>query len=78
MYLTVKEAAQKWGINERRVRLLCQENRIEGLKKEGKKYMIPENASKPNDLRGKRVLKQITYYKYLSPRWHIDTNNLNS
>jgi tryptophan synthase beta chain len=57
MYLTVKEAAQKWGINERRVRLLCQENRIEGLKKEGKKYMIPENASKPSDLRGKRVLK---------------------
>ena len=57
MYLTVKEAAQKWGINERRVRLLCQENRIEGLKKEGKKYMIPENASKPSDLRGKRVIK---------------------
>ena len=57
MYINVKEAAQKWGINERRVRLLCQENRIEGLKKEGKKYLIPDNAAKPSDLRGKRVLK---------------------
>ena len=37
MYISVKDAALKWGINERRVRLLCQENRIEGLKKKGKR-----------------------------------------
>ena len=53
MYISVKEAAQKWGINERRVRLLCQENRIEGLQKKGKSYLIPENAPKPLDRRGK-------------------------
>ncbi len=53
MYISVKEAAQKWGINERRVRLLCQENRIEGLSKKGKVYLIPDNAPKPLDRRGK-------------------------
>ena len=30
MFISVQQAAKKWGINERRVRLLCQENRIEG------------------------------------------------
>ena len=49
MFITVKEAAQKWGINERRVRFLCQENRIEGLEKKGKVYLIPDNAPKPLD-----------------------------
>ena len=53
MFITVKEAAKKWGINERRVRFLCQENRIEGMEKKGKIYLIPENAPKPLDRRGK-------------------------
>ena len=53
MYITVKEAAKKWGVNERRVRLLCQENRIEGMQKNGKSYLIPDNAPKPLDRRGK-------------------------
>ena len=53
MFITVQQAAKKWGINERRVRLLCQENRIEGLERKGKSYLIPENAPKPLDRRGK-------------------------
>lgn len=53
MYISVKDAAKKWGVNERRVRLLCQENRIEGLVKKGKIYLIPEDAPKPLDRRGK-------------------------
>ena len=53
MYISVKDAAKKWGINERRVRLLCQENRIEGLQKKGKSYLIPNDAPKPLDRRGK-------------------------
>lgn len=60
MYISVKEAAQKWGINERRVRLLCQENRIEGLEKKGKSYLIPENAPKPLDRRGKTGPIKVT------------------
>ncbi len=63
MYISVKEAAQKWGINERRVRLLCQENRIEGMKKKGKAYLIPDNAPKPLDRRGKTNPIKINNYK---------------
>lgn len=50
-YITVKEAALKWGLNERRVRVLCESGRVDGAYKEGKSYMIPELASKPIDMR---------------------------
>lgn len=50
-YINVKEAAKKWNLNERRVRFLCEQNRIEGAYKEGKSYKIPENSEKPIDLR---------------------------
>jgi excisionase family DNA binding protein len=48
-YISVVEAAEKWGISSRRVRILCRENRIEGVKLKGKSYRIPENAPKPAD-----------------------------
>lgn len=50
-YVTVKEMALKWGISERRVTLLCQQNRINGVIKEGKVWKIPMNAKKPIDRR---------------------------
>ncbi len=51
--MTVKEASTKWGINERRVRLLLKEKRVEGAILDHHKYLIPENASKPLDRRVK-------------------------
>ena len=50
-YLSVAQTAKKWGINERRVRALLAENRIEGAKYEKHKYLIPDNATKPLDRR---------------------------
>ena len=50
-YLTVSEVAKKWNINERRVRVLLKEKRIEGAILEGHKYLIPETANKPLDRR---------------------------
>jgi len=50
-YIKVSEAAKKWGISPRRVRKLCEENRIEGVVRKGKLYMIPEDAPKPTDRR---------------------------
>lgn len=50
-YITVAQAAEKWGITPRRVRILCRENRVEGLTRKGKVYMIPETAPKPGDAR---------------------------
>lgn len=52
-YMKVSQAAQKWGISPRRVRLLCAQNRIEGAIQVGKLYMIPQTASKPVDGRRK-------------------------
>ena len=50
-YITVSQAAEKWKLSTRRVRLLCSENRIEGVIKKGNAYMIPQNALKPIDAR---------------------------
>ena len=52
-YLSVREVAKKWNLNERRVRVLIQGKRIEGVKLEGHKYLIPETAVKPLDRRYK-------------------------
>lgn len=52
-YISVKEAAIKYGINERRVRALLKEKRIEGAIYQDHKYLIPENAPKPLDRRVK-------------------------
>lgn len=58
--MTIKQAAQKWGIGERRINTLCQEGRIEGAVKFGKSWAIPADAKKPIDQRIKtgRYIKQ--------------------
>ena len=63
-YIKVSQAAEKWGLSPRRVRLLCAQNRIDGVVQKGKLYMIPENAPKPIDA---RTLKGITIPSELSP-----------
>ena len=53
MYITVNQAAEKWGISDRRVRILCAEGKIPGTIREGRTWKLPENASKPDDGRFK-------------------------
>ena len=50
-YITAGQAAKKWKISQRRVQILCAENRIEGTIKLGEAWAIPENAEKPDDNR---------------------------
>lgn len=50
-YITAKEAAQKWGISERRVQVLCEQRRINGIQRLGKAWAIPKDALKPLDKR---------------------------
>ena len=52
-YISVREAAQKWEISERRVQKICEESRIYGIQKFGRSWMIPKTANKPIDLRRK-------------------------
>jgi hypothetical protein len=54
-YITAQRAAEKWGISDRRVRILCREGKVPGAFKSGKSYKIPENAVKPTDGREKQA-----------------------
>ena len=51
--MTVKEAAKRWDVSERRIGILCQEGRIPGAYKEGRRWLIPDDAEKPVDQRRK-------------------------
>ncbi len=53
MFMTVKQAAEKWRISERRVRILCSDGKISGAFQEGRGWKIPVNAVKPADGRYK-------------------------
>ena len=62
MYMTVKEASEKWGLSDRRIRVLCSEGRIPGAYQEGRGWKIPSDARKPSDGRFKSkesILAQI-------------------
>ena len=49
--ISVREAAERWNITERRVSTLCKDGKIAGAKKLGNRWMIPENTRKPLDRR---------------------------
>ena len=46
-YLSVQEAAQKWGVTPRQVQILCKESRIDGASKISNVWVIPSDADKP-------------------------------
>ena len=58
MAMRTHEAAEKWGITARRVRVLCVNGQIDGAWREGKIWYIPDNAPKPVDgrIRSKETL----------------------
>ena len=53
-YMSAKEAADKWGISQRRVAVLCSENRIVQAQMVGNMWIIPVTAEKPTDARSTR------------------------
>lgn len=60
-YMTLKEAAEKWWIGDRRINTLCLEGRIEGASKIGNLWVIPVDTPKPDDNRiksGKYIKKK--------------------
>lgn len=60
-YMTLKEAAEKWGIGDRRINTLCLEGRIEGASKIGNLWVIPVDTPKPDENRiksGKYIKKK--------------------
>lgn len=55
-YISAREAADKWGISQRRVAVLCSESRIKGASMVGNMWIIPINADKPIDARSTRYV----------------------
>lgn len=56
-YISAREAADKWGISQRRVAILCAEQRIKDAAMVGNMWLIPANADKPTDARSTRYNK---------------------
>lgn len=57
-YMTTKTAAEQWNITQRRVLVLCAEDRIEGLARVENIWLIPKDARKPTDARTLRYTKE--------------------
>lgn len=49
--MSAREAAAKWGISQRRVAILCSENRVANAEMIGNMWVIPADAEKPVDAR---------------------------
>lgn len=56
-FMSAREAADKWGISQRRVAVLCSENRIAEATMVGNMWIIPGNAEKPIDARSLRYVE---------------------
>ena len=52
--MSAREAADRWGISQRRVAVLCSENRIADAQMLGNMWLIPTSAEKPVDARSTR------------------------
>ena len=66
-YISVAEAALKWGISERSVRNYCSEGRVAGARLVGKTWEIPDSAEKPK--RATRSDKKRTFLDILPIMW---------
>ena len=46
-FITVQEAADKWGITTRQVQIMCKAGRIDGATRMSRIWIIPDKAEKP-------------------------------
>lgn len=58
-YISVTEASKRWGITDRRIRILCNEGRIDGAIRLGWSWTIPDDTPKPRDGRVLRRFKNL-------------------
>lgn len=63
--LTAKEVAQRWGVSDTWVTILCKQGRIPDVIRDGNRWLIPEGACKPDDLRHKKGKKSTVRFKFV-------------
>ena len=64
-YRTVAQMAEQWGISDRRVRILCQQGKIDGVSRKGRAWLIPADSKKPIDGRTARYQRNNSPYAEL-------------
>ena len=52
-WITPQQAAEKWGISDRRIQALCQNGQVDGAVKLGRGWLIPKSTPHPIDGRTK-------------------------
>lgn len=50
-YISVTQTAERWCLSPRRVQKLCAENRIPGVERLGRAWLVPKDAVKSGDPR---------------------------
>lgn len=64
-YRSVTQMAEQWGVSDRRVRILCQQGKIDGVIRKGRTWLIPADAEKPIDGRTTRYQRNDSPYAKL-------------
>ena len=49
--MSVLETAERWEVSQRRIQILCNENRIKGAVKQSGIWLIPHGAKKPERMK---------------------------
>ena len=58
-YMSIDDAAKKWGLSVRSVQILCSNGRVPGAVRLSRVCMIPRDAKKPADGRTREGKKQV-------------------
>lgn len=66
-YITIEEAAKKWGLSVRRVQALCADGRLNGAIRVGRDWRIPEQTTRPADGRTKAARQQTNGSERILP-----------
>jgi len=69
VFMTVKQGAEKWGLSDCRVRILCAEGRIPGAFQKDRGWKIPVDAVKPADGRFKSPEGLLNMIDRKKPSW---------
>ena len=54
-YISIRDAAYKWNVSERRVNQYISQGRIAGVERFGRSWAIPADAKKPSDPRKEKA-----------------------
>jgi hypothetical protein len=68
IYLSTKEAAEKWKVSERTIRNYCEQGKIDGVIHAGSTWIVPATAINPNEAKTLRAEAPPFVKKILSQR----------